>query len=103
MYISIFNDYVKYKHEQFSEDYFKLLETNRGGKYQDRYVKIEKLKDKKVITIEVPNERYITKHDLGSCYYVQYYDELQYGAFGKKIDCVTKETLESYCDLDVCK
>ena len=41
--------------------------------------------------------------DVGYCYQIQYYKNIELGVFVKKIDCVTKETLESYCDLDVCK
>jgi len=95
------DDYKKYFNNEYYEGEFIVVKTSRSGGryYSTRYVTLERLKDKKRIQFKIIKDKY----KPGECYYVQHYDKLQYGAFGKKIDCVTKETIESYCDLDVCK
>ena len=97
----VFDDYKKYFNNEYYEGEFVVLKSSRSGGlyYSNIYITLESLKDDKIIQFKIIEDKY----KPGECYYVQYYDELQYGAFGKKIDCVTKETLESYCDLDVCK
>jgi len=101
--IHLLKSYKVFKNGYYLDGNYVLLNTFRNGKYGDRTVKIENLTTNEEITGETFDKIIATKKEIGSCYYVQIFEPTNTIVFGKKIDCVTKETLESYCDLDVCK